>query len=1070
MTNINYIDPPLKGSNDLNIYTAFNKSTSVNSGFILRYFQTIPKYYFLDSSFRTLICNYGLGSGKTSAAIYIATHYLDQINKAKFINKHIVPNKILVLGSWVTIDAFKRDILKPEFHFVTYEEQDEINNKLNSPFKEIREEGKQQQKQLEKRIFSNFIMKNFQTIFNMAFPDIDEQKYFQHVESLISALNRGELKISQEFLNSLRNTLIVVDECQGLWSQQGMNTYGFIIGLLIKKAEEYNIRFVFLSGTIINNNISELANIYSIMNPDKFINVDDYQEDRNILNTTLKTLKKDKVDEILNFFSDKFLYYSNNSANAADTKLDKISLNLSDTTEINPTTGLKFKLDKIPTITSNEKLYRLTVKPINKALPITWHLGNTVVKSESNDMVIYSIPVRGYHKQKYDEYLEGLDKNTDDNLDEANELKVSLHDGAFNSNDESIYYSGGVYTGKGLEYPNICNYSAIGGEMVRICLYNTLRGEKVICYHDKINNFGLKQYIEILKVNGYIEYGTSVKENTRCQKCGLKLSDHGNNHMFTPMCYAVLLGEVSESDRHKLTDIYNSPNNVTGEIISVMMISKVAYAGVSFYNTTNMIILSKISNMSIWKQICGRIVRTSSHALLPESMRIAKIYTMVVHSDNENVNNILKGGYNFENVNFENINENPYRVKFDKSEDKDFENKNENENPYRVNFNTIINNINTDIFKKSPISGGEFNFNVVKYTHELKYYAIRNILNDEVNDITYKLYKSSVTDKLFNGELQIQHQTIKNIFMRDVEKEISIVVRRMNLKDRYPWSKDGFISRIKSDKNILSYIDYSKFDDTYIQDLLTNKNYIRIFRFKNLDTYFYLPSQKEKIKEYVEYHSFKFTDLCTIKIESKNIKSGIEKLINLVAEGDAITIRNHLSKLLKLLNNNPEQLINYPIFWDAIYAIHDEYYDDDATNFTKNHSTQGRSSKTFTGCYIGQYIYLKNGERIKLNHKGSTLEEWEGIPFKFKISSSSLTGGDSSIWYLRPVILEENGNHNDKRKQNTGVNCMTFDTHKLIKFLPKINFDETKKQICINLISILCDYALEHKVKLANMF
>ena len=85
----------------------------------------------------------------------------------------------------------------------------------------------------------------------------------------------------------------------------------------------------------------------------------------------------------------------------------------------------------------------------------------------------------------------------------------------------------------------------------------------------------------------------------------------------------------------------------------------------------------------------------------------------------------------------------------------------------------------------------------------------------------------------------------------------------------------------------------------------------------------------EIIKEYIEYPSFKFSDLCTIKIESKNVKSGIEKLINIVKEGDRIAIRNHLCKLLKLLNNKPGELINYPIFWEAMYKIHNEYYPDD---------------------------------------------------------------------------------------------------------------------------------------------
>ena len=96
------------------------------------------------------------------------------------------------------------------------------------------------------------------------------------------------------------------------------------------------------------------------------------------------------------------------------------------------------------------------------------------------------------------------------------------------------------------------------------------------------------------------------------------------------MRYISILGNTTSEERKKIVEIWNSPNNLLGQNINVMMISSVAYSGVSFFNTTNMLILNKISNISKWKQICGRIVRTSSHALLPKDMRIAKIYTMII--------------------------------------------------------------------------------------------------------------------------------------------------------------------------------------------------------------------------------------------------------------------------------------------------------------------------------------------------------------------------------------------------------------------------------------------------------
>ena len=46
-------------------------------------------------------------------------------------------------------------------------------------------------------------------------------------------------------------------------------------------------------------------------------------------------------------------------------------------------------------------------------------------------------------------------------------------------------------------------------------------------------------------------------------------------------------------------------------------------------------ILSKISNISKWKQICARIIRTKSHVALPKNRRYANIYTMIIHHPDE---------------------------------------------------------------------------------------------------------------------------------------------------------------------------------------------------------------------------------------------------------------------------------------------------------------------------------------------------------------------------------------------------------------------------------------------------
>ena len=63
------------------------------------------------------------------------------------------------------------------------------------------------------------------------------------------------------------------------------------------------------------------------------------------------------------------------------------------------------------------------------------------------------------------------------------------------------------------------------------------------------------------------------------------------------------------------------------------MLSSVAASGVSLHHTTNMIILSSISNITKLQQIVARIIRTRSHELLPKHLHLAKIYTLAVDED-----------------------------------------------------------------------------------------------------------------------------------------------------------------------------------------------------------------------------------------------------------------------------------------------------------------------------------------------------------------------------------------------------------------------------------------------------
>ena len=141
-------------------------------------------------------------------------------------------------------------------------------------------------------------------------------------------------------------------------------------------------------------------------------------------------------------------------------------------------------------------------------------------------------------------------------------------------------------------------------------------------------NFGLLQYGRILELNGFVHRGNEPTDNSICRNCKRTYKEHTSKcPHFEPIYFEYLQGQQKASERSRITDqIYNSPNNLYGELISVLLISDVAYAGVSLFSTNNLIILSRIPNMGRIRQIMSRIVRFRSHIALEK--KIARFYVL----------------------------------------------------------------------------------------------------------------------------------------------------------------------------------------------------------------------------------------------------------------------------------------------------------------------------------------------------------------------------------------------------------------------------------------------------------
>ena len=584
-------------SKDNNIYTHFNVAQSNNTNIIsnnvfnLKYYQTLPKYYILDNNIQSILLDYGMGTGKTSTAVYTSLYYLNKLKRESIENKKTRKNnhKIFVIGAWTTINIFQSELLRPEFRYLNQRIMDEIYSDLKSDNEMIRKDANERLETIKKNIYNNYEFVNFQSVFNLLFPNISEERYVQDIDQLMSAYLHNTIKPSISFIDKLRDTIVIIDECQHMWNITGLNTYGFAIGILMKYAKEYNIKFLLLSGTPLNSSPVELVYMYSVFNPDKFIDEKDYLEDKKIYEQTVKSIKSNKKQELLDFFKDKFLYFNPFSGNTI-------------------TKGLvidnKFLNDNLKSNDINLKYLALSQKGNN--LVTAYHIGHMNLEV-INPFILQK---QGYQKK--------VSKNRDGDFDP----KADMH------------LNNGIWSGNDLKFDKLKNYSIIGYKMLELCYENNQRNEKVVCYHDKIYDGGLLQYAEFLKINGYTLCGDELNNNSKCKICLKILDQHTKEqHKFKPLYYSIISGDTPEKERSEIVKIYNSPKNIDGDLISVLMLSSVAASGVSLHHTTNMILLSSISNITKLQQITARIVRTRSHELLPKHLHMAKIYTLAVDDD-----------------------------------------------------------------------------------------------------------------------------------------------------------------------------------------------------------------------------------------------------------------------------------------------------------------------------------------------------------------------------------------------------------------------------------------------------
>lgn len=148
-----------------------------------------------------------------------------------------------------------------------------------------------------------------------------------------------------------------------------------------------------------------------------------------------------------------------------------------------------------------------------------------------------------------------------------------------------------------------------------------LTGEgKRFIYSNYVNNGGTELVEAVLQTNGINNYSSRSK--------GIK--------------YYSIKESTSVRRRKEILNIFNSKENINGELIKIIIGSPVLSEGVSFKNVRAVHILEPHWNLSRIDQVIGRSARLFSHSSLPVSKRNVNIYLHCSVDEKDNSIDLLK--------------------------------------------------------------------------------------------------------------------------------------------------------------------------------------------------------------------------------------------------------------------------------------------------------------------------------------------------------------------------------------------------------------------------------------------
>jgi len=546
-----------------------------------KYQEFVGKYMDFNSPFRDILLYHGLGSGKTRTSLNI---YNILYNSSPDWNIFVLLKASLKESTWIK----------------------ELEKWLQKEEKEFRK--------------NNIIFVSYDA------PTADKI-FLEKVKN--TDVSKKSMYIIDECHNFIRNVY------SNISSKQGRRALTIYEHILQDKKDNDNVRVILISGSPAVNVPFELAILFNLLRPNIFPTSEVKFNEMYISNEAFPVLKPSEM----NNFQRRILglvsyyigstpdYYAKKNINYLDVEMSEYQTFIYKYyEEIEEKINKKSKSGNYMSYTSQScnfvfpmmsQGYSGETRPRPRDFKITETEINEIInenKDTKDDKQKY-YKVNEY-LQKCEKFVNEFDNYLDKKLNEDMKNKHTLIDDVVNFKSfvlenenksyDIIFKDFVASTDKKSElFKAMYNCSAKLLLMILIMLYS--KG-LIQIYSNNVVMEGFQIMDVYLKYFGFVFY------------------NNDKDAKYNGFRYIKYYGGIDQQERSRLLDVFNKSENMSGEIIKIIMISPAGSEGISLNNVRQVHIFEPFWNETRIMQMIGRAARLCSHKNLPKEERIVDVY------------------------------------------------------------------------------------------------------------------------------------------------------------------------------------------------------------------------------------------------------------------------------------------------------------------------------------------------------------------------------------------------------------------------------------------------------------